>query len=95
MITRQVLRSFLPKMLQLQSTSVILRAFAIEMYKIWNDLSPPFIKDMMTEISIPYNTRSTTKVEKDDEGNYSCFKNPTTSSQLLKRFPMDLILLDI
>ena len=63
------------------------------MYKISNDLSPPFMKDMMTEICIPYNTRSTTKVENDDKGNYSCFK--TTSFQLLKLFPMDLKLLDI
>ena len=37
-------------------------------------VSPPFMKDMMTEVCIPYNTRSTTKVEKDDNGNYSCFK---------------------
>ena len=51
-----------------------LRALAIEMYKISNDLSPPFMKDMMTEICIPYNTRSATKVEKDDKGSYSCFK---------------------
>ena len=39
-----------------------LRALAIEMCKMSNDLSPPFMKDMMTKICIPYNTRSTTKV---------------------------------
>ena len=44
------------------------------MYRISNDLSPPFMKDMMTKICIPYNTRSATKVEKDDKGSYSCFK---------------------
>ena len=51
-----------------------LRALAIEMYKISNDLSPPFMKDMMTKICIPCNTRSTIKVEKDNKGSYRCFK---------------------
>ena len=31
-------------------------------------------KDLMTEICIPYNTRSTTKFEKDDDGIYRCLK---------------------
>ena len=44
------------------------------MYKISNDLSPLFVKDMMTEISALYNTRSTTKDEKDDDGNNRCLK---------------------
>ena len=51
-----------------------LRVLAIQMYKILNDLSPLFMEDLMTEICIPYNTRSTTKVEKDDYGNYRCMK---------------------
>ena len=33
-----------------------LRILAIEMYKISNDLSPLFMKDMMTEICVPHNT---------------------------------------
>ena len=45
-----------------------LRILAIEKYKISNDLSPLFMKDMMTEICVSYNTRSTTKVEIDDPG---------------------------
>ena len=32
-----------------------LKALAIEMYKISNNLSPVFLKDMMTELHIPYN----------------------------------------
>ena len=34
-----------------------LRTLAIEMYKILNDLSPIFMKDIATESRIPYNTR--------------------------------------
>ena len=52
------------------------------MYKISNDLSPPFMKDMMTEVCIPYNARSTIKAEKGDDGNYKCLKNQTSISQL-------------
>ena len=39
------------------------------MYNISNDLSPLFIRDMVTKIDAPYNMRSTTKVEKYDNGN--------------------------
>ena len=44
-----------------------LRALATEMYKISNNLCPMFMKDLVTELSIPYNTRSTTKVEIDSD----------------------------
>ena len=49
-----------------------LRALATEQYKISNNLSPLFMRDMMTDICAPYNMRSTTKVEKDDNGNLQC-----------------------
>ena len=42
-----------------------LRALATEMYKVSNNLCPMFMNDLFTELSIPYNTRSTTKVEID------------------------------
>ena len=45
-----------------------LRALEIEMYKISNNLCPMFMKDLVTDLSIPYNTRSTTKVEIDSNG---------------------------
>ena len=45
-----------------------LRSLAIEMYKITNNLCPAFIKDLMTEISVPYNSRSTTQVTEDING---------------------------
>ena len=51
-----------------------LRALATEMYKVSNDLLPLFMRDMMTEICAPYNMRSTTKVEKDDNGNFQYTK---------------------
>ena len=50
-----------------------LRALAIE-YKILNNLSPLFIKNMMTEIYVHYNTRSTTKVGEDNHGISLCTK---------------------
>ena len=79
MITRQVLRSFLPEKIQLQSTSVILRALANEMNKISNVLPPPFMKDKMTKICITYNKRSTTKIEKDNKREFIVIsKNLTT-----------------
>ena len=49
----------------------------------------------MTKICDPYNTRSTTKVEKDDDGNYDVSRNQTSISQLSKRFPMGSNLSDI
>ena len=49
-----------------------LRKLAIEMYKISNNLSPLFTREMMTEICFPYNTRLTTKVEEDDSGSFQC-----------------------
>ena len=51
-----------------------LRKLAIEMYKISNNLSPLFTREMMTEICVLYNTRSTTKVEEDHSGNLQCTK---------------------
>ena len=39
-----------------------LRALAIEMYKISNGLSPTFMVEMMNEIDIPYNTRSSCQI---------------------------------
>ena len=45
-----------------------LRSLAIEMYKITNNLCPAFIKDLMTEISVPCNSRSTTQVTEDING---------------------------
>ena len=50
-----------------------LRTLAIEMYKISNDFSPIFIKDIVTESGIPYNTRSTAKMEKDTNGDLTLF----------------------
>ena len=44
------------------------------MYKILNDLSPLFMREMMTEICASYYMRSATKVEKDDNGSRSCTK---------------------
>ena len=51
-----------------------LRKLAIEMCKISNNLSPLFTRELMTEICVPYNTRSTTKVEIDDSGSFQCTK---------------------
>ena len=39
-----------------------LKTLVIEMYKILNNLSPLLMRDMMTEICVPYNARSTTEV---------------------------------
>ena len=61
-----------------------LRILAIEMYKISNDLSPLFMKDLKTEICIPYNARSTTKVVKDDDGNYRCMKKSNYNLPAIK-----------
>ena len=66
-----------------------LRTLAIEMYKISNNLSPPFMRDMMTEICVPYNTRSTTKIEEDESGSSRCTKNVTMRFQVPKLFHMD------
>ena len=38
------------------------------MYKISHNLCPMFMNEMVTEASLPYNTRSTTKVETDYNG---------------------------
>jgi hypothetical protein len=50
-----------------------LRALAVEMYKISNGLSPTFMIEMMNEIDIPYNTRSSCQVEVDIDGNITDF----------------------
>ena len=47
---------------------------SIEMYKTSNSLSPLFTRDMMTETCVLYNTRSTTKVEEDENGSSRCTK---------------------
>ena len=47
---------------------------AVEMHKISKIISPFFMRDRMTEKLVPYNTRSTTKVEKDGSGSFRCTK---------------------
>ena len=42
------------------------------MHKISKIISPFFMRDRMTEKLVPYNTRSTTKVEKDGSGSFRC-----------------------
>ena len=71
-----------------------LRTLTIEICKISNDLSPIFMKDIVTESRIPYNTRSTVKVEKDTMETRNVPKNLIMSFQRLKLSPMDLNLLD-
>ena len=66
-----------------------LRTLAIEMYKISNNLSPPFMRDMMTEICVPYNTRSTTKIEEDESGSSRCTKNCNYETPGTKIIRMD------
>ena len=46
----------------------MIRTLAIEIYKISNDLSAIFMKDIVTESRIPYNTRSTLKWKKTQIG---------------------------
>ena len=46
-----------------------LRALAVEMYKISNNLSPEFIRELMVELDTPYQTRSGYKVDLDQDGN--------------------------
>ena len=49
------------------------------MYKISNILSPLFTRELMTEICVPYNTRSITKVEIDDSGD-EIYEIPSTKT---------------
>ena len=44
------------------------------MYKISNNLSSLFTREMMTKICVPYNMRSTTQVEEDDSSSFQCTK---------------------
>ena len=44
-----------------------LRSLAIEMYKVSNKLSPPFMSDLFTEKNIPYNTRSNVHIDTKDD----------------------------
>ena len=44
-----------------------LRALAIEMYKVSNKLSPPFMSDLFIEKNIPYNTRSNVHIDTKDD----------------------------
>ena len=66
-----------------------LRKLAIEMYKISNNLSPPFTRELITEIFFPYNMRSTTKVEENGNGSFNARKDLSTKSQVPKQFRMD------
>ena len=43
-----------------------LRVVAVEMYKISHNMSPIFMEDLVTEIDTKYHTRSSYKVELDD-----------------------------
>ena len=49
-----------------------LRTLAIEMYKISNNISPLFSREMMTKKCVLYDTGSTIKVEKDSSGDFRC-----------------------
>ena len=49
------------------------------MYKVSNDLSAPFVNDMMAALCIWYNTRSTTEVEKTIKETIIVSKNLSTS----------------
>ena len=51
-----------------------LRKLAIKMYKISNDFSPIFMKDMATQTHILFNTRSTVKVEMEANRDFKCTK---------------------
>ena len=62
-----------------------LRTLEIEMYKISNNLSPLFTRDMMTEICVPYITRSTTRVEEDGSGSFQCTKKSNYEIPRTKR----------
>ena len=66
-----------------------LRTLAIEMYKISNNLSPLFMRDMMTEICVPYNTRPTTTIMEDKSFSSRCTKNVTMKFHVPKLFHMD------
>ena len=44
-----------------------LRALAIEMYKVSNKLSPPFMSDLFIEKNVPYNTRSNVHIDTKDD----------------------------
>ena len=53
------------------------------MDKISNDLSPLSMKIVITRICVPYNTRTTTKVEEDNSGQCtkrSNYKIPSTKT---------------
>ena len=54
------------------------------MYKISNDLLPLFVKDMMTEVCILHITRSSAKVEKDDNRKYNCLKKSNYKFSVIK-----------
>ena len=51
-----------------------LRVVAVEMYKISHNMSPIFMEDLVTEIHTKYHTRSSYKVELDDNCNTTCSK---------------------
>ena len=65
-----------------------LRKLAIEMYKISNNLSPLFTREIMTEICVPYNTRSQLRLRKITVVIFNALKDPTMRSQVPKRFLM-------
>ena len=71
-------------MIQSQFTKE-LRTLAIKMYRILNNLSPLFTRDMTTEICVLYNTRSTSKIEEDESSSSRCitkcsYENPGTKT---------------
>ena len=61
-----------------------LRALAIKMHKISKNISPFFMREGMTQKCVPYNTRATTKVEKDDSGTFRCSKKSNYEISITK-----------
>ena len=60
------------------------------MYKISNNLSPIFIKDIVAESRIPCNTRSTVKVEKESNGDLKCTKKSDFELLVIETFSCGL-----
>ena len=44
------------------------------MHKISNDRLPIFMRDVMIELRLPHDTRSTVEVEEDTSGSLKCIK---------------------
>ena len=43
-----------------------LRTLATEMYKIWQNLPPPFVRELFTDTDVTYNTTSNVSIDVDD-----------------------------